>query len=100
MRAKANEFIDFWTRISVHSAEQYEVPNGEQGVTELARRCIAMAETVGLSKERNVLWIYEGKFLLKVPEECFISPFAVPKDDAHFGCPTRCVMSDSEFFVP
>jgi hypothetical protein len=51
MRAKANEFIDFWTRISVHSAEQYEVPNGEQGVTELARRCVAMAETVGLSKE-------------------------------------------------
>jgi hypothetical protein len=51
MRAKANEFIDFWTRISVHSAEQYEVPNGEQGVAELARRCVAMAETVGLSKE-------------------------------------------------
>ena len=51
MRAKASEFIDFWTRISVHSAEQYEVPNGEQGVAELARRCVAMAETVGLSKE-------------------------------------------------
>ena len=51
MRAKANEFIDFWTKISVHSAEQYEVPNGEQGAAELARRCIAMAETVGLSKE-------------------------------------------------
>jgi hypothetical protein len=51
MRAKANEFIDFWTRISVHSAEQYEVPNGEQGVTELTRRCVAMAESVGLSKE-------------------------------------------------
>ena len=51
MRAKASEFIDFWTGISVHSAEQYEVPNGEQGVVELARRCDAMAETVGMSQE-------------------------------------------------
>jgi hypothetical protein len=50
MAITAREFIDFWVENSVHAAEQYNAPGGEQGVTVLTHRCIAMAASQGLSK--------------------------------------------------
>jgi hypothetical protein len=50
MATIAREFIDFWVENSIHAAEQYGAPGGEQGATALARRCIEMAASQGLSK--------------------------------------------------
>jgi hypothetical protein len=50
MGTTAREFIDFWVENSVHAAEQYGAPGGEQGATALAHRCIEMAVSQGLSK--------------------------------------------------
>jgi hypothetical protein len=50
MSAKAQEFIDFWIETSVHAAEQYGTPGSEQGVAELARRCVEAAKGQGLSE--------------------------------------------------
>lgn len=50
MSAKAREFIDFWFENSVHAAEQYGTPGSEQGVMELARRCVAAAGGQGISE--------------------------------------------------
>jgi hypothetical protein len=48
MAANAREFIDFWILNSVHAAE---LQGAAQDVTELARRCVDMAQDQGLSKE-------------------------------------------------
>ena len=50
MNAKVREFIDFWIENSVHAAEQYGNAGAEQGVAELARRCIQAAKRQGLSE--------------------------------------------------
>ena len=49
MSAKAREFIDFWIEVSVHAAEQSGA-GGEQIATELARRCLDMAASQGISR--------------------------------------------------
>jgi hypothetical protein len=50
MSTKAREFIDFWIENSVHAAEEYGAAGAEQGSQELARRCVEMAASQGLSR--------------------------------------------------
>jgi hypothetical protein len=51
MGAKAREFIDFWIENSVHAAEQAGVAGASQDVTVLARRCVEMAKSLGITEE-------------------------------------------------
>ncbi|HXI08986.1 MAG: hypothetical protein ACRC1G_19300 [Bradyrhizobium sp.] len=44
------EFIDFWIENSVHAQESHGAGGAEQDVHALARRCLEMASSVGLSK--------------------------------------------------
>jgi len=45
----AREFIDFWIENSVHAREQTGATGASQDVIELARRCVDMAKTEGIS---------------------------------------------------
>jgi hypothetical protein len=47
----AREFIDFWIENSVHAKEQSGQPGGSQDAAELARRCIEMAKSQGISED-------------------------------------------------
>jgi hypothetical protein len=50
MSAKAREFIDYWIKNSVHATERYGSAGAEPDVTELTRRCIAMAAEQGITE--------------------------------------------------
>ncbi len=52
MSADAREFIDFWIENSVHAAEPHGSAGSEQGVSELVRRCIDMADSQGITREQ------------------------------------------------
>lgn len=50
MGTNAREFVDFWVENSVHATEQFGAVGAEQRAAELARRCLEMAASQGLSK--------------------------------------------------
>lgn len=51
MSVQAREFIDFWIENSVHAAEESGARGASQDVSELARRCVAMAEDQGITED-------------------------------------------------
>lgn len=48
--ADAREFIDFWTQNSVHAEDADRRGDGEERVSALVERCLAMAASQELSK--------------------------------------------------
>jgi hypothetical protein len=48
---QAREFIDFWIENSVHAAEESGARGASQDVSELARRCVAMAKDQGITED-------------------------------------------------
>jgi hypothetical protein len=50
--ATANEFIEFWLKVSIHADEQYGARRGRPAVQALADRLVAAAEEQGFTREQ------------------------------------------------
>lgn len=52
MPVRARDIVDFFVLVSVHADNPYQPPQGPQAIEELVRRCLAMAQDQGISRQQ------------------------------------------------